>query len=119
MPQLDTLSFFTQVFWFILIIVCFYYLMVNKLIPVISNIFKIRNNFKFVKNLEVALSQVSSLDKITNENLVTIKNTQNNNQTNVKNFINSVITKEKEVTFNSGFNAYLSNIGELISKNKF
>ena len=74
MPQLDTLSFFTQVFWFVLSMTFFYYIMVNKLIPVISNIFKIRNSFKFVKNLDISGSQITSLDKVMNENLTNIKN---------------------------------------------
>lgn len=119
MPQLDSLSFFTQMFWFVILITCFYYVMVNKLIPMISNIFKVRNNFKSVKTVEFTATQVSSLDKVMNENLTNIKNTNTNNQNNVKNWINSVISKEKESNFNSGFVTYLSNIGELISKNKF
>jgi predicted PurR-regulated permease PerM len=119
MPQLDTLSFFTQIFWFVLIIVFFYFIMVTKIIPTISNIFKIRSQFKFVKNVELNVAQTSSLDKVINENLSNIKNTLNNNQSVVKNWTNSVISNQKETNFNSGFNSYLTNVGELISKNKF
>jgi len=119
MPQLDTLSFFTQIFWFVLVIVPFYYIIVTKIIPTISNIFKIRSNFKFTKNVELNVIQLSSLDKVINDNLSTIKNNLNNNQSTVKNWTNSVISNQKETNLNSGFNSYLTNLGELISKNKF
>lgn len=119
MPQLDTLSFFTQIFWFVVIIIPFYYIMTTKLIPTISNIFKIRNQYKFVKNIEFITAQSTSLEKVINENFSKIKNNSVNNQTSVKNWINTVISTEKETNLNLGFNSYLSNIGELISKNKF
>ena len=119
MPQLDTLSFFTQIFWFVIIIVPFYYIMTTTLIPTISNIFKVRSSFKFVKNLAFTMEQTVSLDKLMNDNLSHLKNNSNNNQIKIKNWINTIISKEKEVNFNPGFNTYLSNIGELISKNKF
>jgi F0F1-type ATP synthase membrane subunit b/b' len=48
MPQLDTLTYFSQFTWFIIIFLSFYVLLSNNVIPSIGTILKIRN--KITKN---------------------------------------------------------------------
>ena len=48
MPQLDTLTYFSQFTWFIIIFLSFYVLLSNNVIPSIGTILKTRN--KITKN---------------------------------------------------------------------
>lgn len=43
MPQLDTLTYFSQFFWFIIIFIGFYIIIYNEIVPNIATIFKTRN----------------------------------------------------------------------------
>lgn len=48
MPQLDTLTYFSQFFWFIIIFLSLYIILSNDIIPIIATNLKTRN--KIVKS---------------------------------------------------------------------
>jgi F0F1-type ATP synthase membrane subunit b/b' len=48
MPQLDFISFFSQIFWLCLVFVFFYLFVFKNLVPFVSRIIKVRNkNFNY------------------------------------------------------------------------
>jgi len=48
MPQLDLVSYFSQIFWFLLLFLTFYFLLYNKVIFYLGSCIKIRNK-KLIK----------------------------------------------------------------------
>ncbi len=58
MPQLDTLTYFSQFFWFIVIFLSFYVILSNDIIPNVATILKTRN--KMIKSTPSALATNNS-----------------------------------------------------------
>jgi|ThiBiot_750_plan_1041556.scaffolds.fasta_scaffold00821_9 predicted PurR-regulated permease PerM len=118
MPQLDTLSFFTQMFWFFLAFFILYYLVVNSTIPTISTILKIRNKIKFVKPSDQAISQTNPLDKVISNLFTESKQSEFVVQSKSKGWVDTSLNNVKEANFTTAYNTYLDNLSETLSKNK-
>jgi hypothetical protein len=73
MPQLDSLTYSTQFFWFILIFLGFYVLLSNNTIPHIGSILKTRN--KIIKNTTIGTSVTKEKSNI---EVILINNLLNN-----------------------------------------
>lgn len=65
MPQLDSLTYFSQFFWFIIIFLGFYIIISNNIIPYIATVLKTRN-----KILKKDLLNIQS-----NKNIIDIETT--------------------------------------------
>lgn len=66
MPQLDTLTYFSQFFWFIILFLTLYIILSDKTIPTIAKILKTRN-----KMIKQSISSVNlNKDKINIEHMV-------------------------------------------------
>jgi len=118
MPQLDSLSFFSQIFWFFLAFFILYFYVVNSVIPTISTIFKIRNKVKFVKSADVIVSQGNPLEKVINNVFAESKKSEYVLHSKAKGWIDTSLTNAKETNFSEAYVTYLDNISETLLKNK-
>lgn len=118
MPQLDSLSFFSQLFWFFLAFFILYFYIVNSVIPNISTIFKIRNKVKFVKTTDLTISQVNPLDKVVNSVFTDSKKSEFVLHSKAKGWVENSLTNVKETNFSEAYTVYLDNLSETLLKNK-
>jgi hypothetical protein len=72
MPQLDQLTFFSQLFWLSLVLIFFYFFFSSKLLPSLARNLKARNKLLVLLSAGVSLSSSSKLvipSFLENENL--------------------------------------------------
>ncbi len=118
MPQLDSLSFFSQIVWFFGTFFIFYIFVVNSVIPTISTIFKIRNKVKSVKTADIKVSQGNPLETVINNLFTQTKKSENVLESNVKGWVDTSLTSAKEKNFATALNTYVDNLSETLAKNK-
>lgn len=118
MPQLDALSFFSQLFWFFLIFFILYYYIVNSVIPYISTIFKIRNRVKYVTSTEIVESHNNPYDIVLNTLFNNSKKSEFVLHTNAPTWVIGSLTTAKELTISDAYMLYLENISDNLLKNK-
>ncbi len=74
MPQLDKFSFFTQIFWLIVLLFLFYLILINILLPNLAAILKIR--YKKLFELKQSLLNYSKIEidlyKFKKDNIINI-----------------------------------------------
>jgi hypothetical protein len=66
MPQLDTLTYFTQFFWFIISFIGLYILIDNIVLPQISKVLKTRN---YMKSKSVQINKKSIIEILSSGNI--------------------------------------------------
>lgn len=118
MPQLDSLSFFSQIVWFFGSFFIFYIFVVNSVIPTISTIFKARTKVKSVKSVDMTASQVNPLESVINNLFAQTKKSEVVLQSNVKGWVDSSLINAKEKNFSGALNSYVDNLSETLAKNK-
>ena len=117
MPQLDTYTFFSQVFWLVIIFSSFYILILNNVLPGIATVLKLRrkqitagegsvmgNEHKEVMESTSAVLETSLKDSTTF--LGTVRNSSSE-------WLTASLNEANEKTLLDLNKAYLKNIGEL------
>jgi hypothetical protein len=66
MPQLDLVSFFSQIFWFLLFFYSFYFIFLNKVVSYFGSCIKIRNK-KLIKSSSISNSFNSETVNFSND----------------------------------------------------
>jgi hypothetical protein len=119
MPQLDSLTYFSQYFWFVLIFFSFYILLDNKILPVIAKIFKVRNKIKLnSKVLSENLKDSLNHEKVLMDSLKETHLIREQFTINGKNWLNSKIQDMNHNSLNVMNQKYISTVGLfLIKKN--
>lgn len=119
MPQLDSLTYFSQYFWFVLIFFSFYILLSNKILPVIAKIFKVRNKIKLnSKVLSENLKDSLNHEKVLMDSLKETHLIREQFTINGKNWLNSKIQDMNHNSLNVMNQKYISTVGLfLIKKN--
>lgn len=117
MPQLDSLTYFTQFFWFIITFVTLYVIVENIILPHIAMILKIRNAMKSKKN-ELTEKKSNNIEILSSSNLNTIENFTTNVNLNGKNWFNSSLDTIKQEQLYTVNKTYADNIGIILLKKK-
>ena len=116
MPQLDSLTYFTQFFWFIICFIGLYIFIESIVLPHISIIFKTRNSMKLKKS---ELTEKKNIIEILSlSNLNTIENFSNNINLNSKNWYQSGLENIKEEQLNSVNTMYIEQVGIILLNKK-
>lgn len=119
MPQLDSLSYFTQYFWLILTFFTFYYINANYIIPSLSKIFKVRNNLKLAQTEEDSDSKFE-FEKVILNSIENSKIINNNTLNSNKDWLSSTLQKTNQENLKVVNSKYLNTIGNLfVKKNTF
>jgi hypothetical protein len=117
MPQLDTLTYFTQYIWFITIFLSFYVILSNKFIPTIATVIKVRNKIKFNNTLnnDKNINEVVN-EKILLETLIENNKVNNNIINELNNWSVSNVDSINEKALIESNNKYISIIGTYLLK---
>jgi hypothetical protein len=119
MPQLDSLTYFTQFFWFIIIFITFYIILSNIILPTIATILKVRNLLKSNKNLLDNVHKDNNiLEIISNSNLNLMHNFINNLSSGTKIWYNNIIESINKKDLYNVNKEYINNIGLILLKKK-
>lgn len=119
MPQLDITTYFSQIFWFLIIFSLFYFLFFNKVISFLGSSIKIRN-----KKLNKNITSASNFEKESTEFAINYNNLFNNSvQISANSFskafssINNCLKKEELNYLNAkkGNSSFLQNAGSLVA----
>jgi len=117
MPQLDSLTYFTQFFWFIIIFITFYIILSNIILPTIATILKVRNLLKSNKSLLDNVQKDNNvLEIISNSNLNLMQNFIGKLSSDSKIWYNNIIESiNKKDLINK---EYINNIGLILLRKK-
>jgi hypothetical protein len=77
MPQFDIITFFNQLFYFIIVFFCFYFFILGTVVPKISVVLKIRNKKLNKDTSNASLLKNESILIMETYNAVFLKNTSN------------------------------------------
>jgi hypothetical protein len=116
MPQFDVITFFNQLFYFIIVFFCFYFFILGTVVPKISVVLKIRNKKLNKDNSNASLLKNESALITETYNAVFLKNTSNFiNGSTIKSFsLNNMINlrfnfANKNIPLKTGY-AYLKSL---------
>lgn len=121
MPQLDTLTYFSQFFWLILIFFSFYILLSNKIIPQIGILLKLRKELGTPK-VKIVNQGGNNLnnEKILIQNFSDLKKLNNEIDINSKIWLNNGILDINKKNLESMNQEYINTLANfLIKKNLF
>jgi hypothetical protein len=85
MPQLDLYMYFSQVFWFLLIFICFYILVLINILPNISRVLKLRlkqiksidGSVIFEESKDIMVTTSGSLESLFKDSTISMNNGRN------------------------------------------
>jgi len=121
MPQLDTLTYFTQFFWLIIIFFSFYILLSNDIIPQIGITLKLRKELK-TPRIKTKIQEGNNLnrDKIFIKNISELKLLNDEIEINSKKWLKNEIQDINKNSLTHMNREYINVLGNLlIKKNTF
>lgn len=114
MPQLDTVTYFSQVFWLLVLFITLYYIIVTIYLPKIAYIMKYRaahelDRSSFILSITNEIKALES-PELTPRHIKTIKNISSSMTSQVNTWYQSALTNTKLVELNNTNEIYVNNI---------
>lgn len=108
MPQLDILSYLTQIIWLTIIIGAFYLIIIRKVLPEIKKIFQVRDLMKFME-IEMISKELEESKLIVNTLTISNNNIKEKTQINNQSMLTNIKIKNKNYLVEANKN-YLINL---------
>ncbi len=119
MPQLDSLTYFSQYFWLLLTFLSFYLLLSNRIIPTIAQTLKVRNRMKLNSKVLSENSKDSfNHEKVLMDSLRETNQIREQISANGKNWLNSKVQEINNNSLNAMNQKYISTVGLFLIKKK-